>query len=186
MCLCYEKIRLLKTEYSALNGKTHIYTILRQTITPKSMVPTRSYYFYKIMWMGRHRNNNKTCFMRDLIHFVGIALLSTHMIRIVLKQVQERRSSFGLEYTLMSGFGTLLMWIYGSHAVSLIPIRKYWLLVFWSRHGKKFVYMLCLLKNIAVMRDEVCLPQDNMTTLFHHISSPLVIITLYMLLVTVI
>ena len=34
-------------------------------------------------------------------------------------------SSFGLEFTFMSGFGTLEIWSYSSWDDSMLPIRKY-------------------------------------------------------------
>ena len=50
--------------------------------------------------------------------FLYINLLSTQTNWVLLIQVKEIISSFGLDYTLMSGFGNMKMWIYGS---GLIP-----------------------------------------------------------------
>ena len=47
------------------------------------------------------------------------------MTWLILMQVQEIGSSFGLGHTLISGFGTLKFWIYGSWVDSLLHIRKY-------------------------------------------------------------
>ena len=54
------------------------------------------------------------CINRYTGPFVNITILSTHMTWILLDQVQEIRSSFGLEFTFMSDFGTLAMYSYGS------------------------------------------------------------------------
>ena len=75
--------------------------------------------------MFSYRKNTKTHVSRGLITFVGITLLITQMNRILLTQVQEIISSFGLEYTLMSDFRTLEMWMYGIRAYCLLPIIKY-------------------------------------------------------------
>ena len=52
---------------------------------------------YKINWMIRYRKNTKICVRRDTTPFVGITILSTHMTCILLNQVQEIISGFGLE-----------------------------------------------------------------------------------------
>ena len=69
--------------------------------------------------------NTKIFVRRDTTPFVGITILSTNMTWILLTQVQEIRSGFGLEFTLMSGFGTMVMWSNGIWAYSLLPIKKY-------------------------------------------------------------
>ena len=78
------------------------------------MVPKRSYSYYNITWMGRYRNNTKICVRMELISFDGIVLLSAQVTWLLLTEVQEIRSSFGLEFTFMSDFGTLAMYSYGS------------------------------------------------------------------------
>ena len=40
-------------------------------------------------------------------------------------QVQEIRSGFGLDFTLVSGFGNMEMWRYGIWDYSMLPIREY-------------------------------------------------------------
>ena len=50
----------------------------------------------------------------ELISFDGIVLLSAQVTWLLLTEVQEIRSSFGLEFTFMSDFGTLAMYSYGS------------------------------------------------------------------------
>ena len=62
---------------------------------------------------------------RDTTSFVGITILSTHTTWILLNQVQEIRSGFGLEFTLMSGFGTMAMCSNGIWDYSLLPINEY-------------------------------------------------------------
>ena len=47
------------------------------------------------------------------------------MTWILLTQVQEIRSGFGLEFTFMSGFGTMKMWSNGIWAYYLLPINEY-------------------------------------------------------------
>ena len=66
------------------------------------MVPKKSYQYYNITWMERYIKNNNICVSRELITFVGIALLSTQTNCILLMQLQEIRSSFGLDFTFMS------------------------------------------------------------------------------------
>ena len=52
--------------------------------------------------------NNTNIFVRmDIITFVSIYLLSIKMNWILLIQVQEIRSIFGSDFTLMSGFRNL-------------------------------------------------------------------------------
>ena len=75
--------------------------------------------------MGRYRKNTNICVRRDIIPFVDISLMITHISCLVLTQVQEIRSSFGLEFTSMSDFENLKIWIYGSWDGSLLPARKY-------------------------------------------------------------
>ena len=53
-----------------------------------------------------HKNTN-IYIRRDTTTFVGNTILSTHITWILLTQVQEIRMSFGSEFTLMSGFGTI-------------------------------------------------------------------------------
>ena len=55
--------------------------------------------------------------------FSGIAILSTHMTWILLNQVQEIRSGFGLDFTLMIGFDTMEMLSNVIWAYYLIPIN---------------------------------------------------------------
>ena len=62
---------------------------------------------------------------RDTTPFVGIITMITHTTWILLTQVQEIRSGFGLEFTLMSGFETMEMWPNGIWAYYLLPINKY-------------------------------------------------------------
>ena len=69
-------------------------------------------------------NTNKGC----CIHpdkYLGIFILLTQMTSILLTQVQEIRSGFILEFTLMSGFGTMAIWRNVIWDYSLIPINKY-------------------------------------------------------------
>ena len=61
-------------------------------------------------WMGKYINNTKICVRREIIPFVTINLLSTHINLILLIKVRGEISFSGLGYTLMSGFGTLEMW----------------------------------------------------------------------------
>ena len=86
----------------------------------------------------------------------------------------------------MSGFGNVTMWSYGICAYFIIPIRKYWSLNFWSRHGDKFVYILTILRYISLRWDVVCPLLDNMNTLFFHRSSLTVNISLSMILMKII
>ena len=60
----------------------------------------------------------------------GIAILITHMTWILLKKVQEIISDFGLDFTLMSSFGTIEMWSYGIWYYSMLPINEDWSLKF--------------------------------------------------------
>ena len=55
---------------------------------------------------------------------VNINLLSTQSKWILLTQVKEIISIFGLYYTLMSGFLNMEMWSCGSWADSLLPVSK--------------------------------------------------------------
>ena len=71
------------------------------------------------------QKNTKICVMRDTATFVGITILSTHMTWILLTQVQEIIPGFGLEFTFMSGFGNMTIWINGIWDYSLITINKY-------------------------------------------------------------
>ena len=71
------------------------------------------------------QKNINICVRRDKTTFVGITIVSTHMTWILLTQVQETRSGFGLEFTLMIIFGTMVMWSNGIWAYSLLPIDKY-------------------------------------------------------------
>ena len=84
-----------------------------------------SYSSYNTTLMGRYINNIKICIRRELIIFVGIDLLITQMTWLLLKQVQEIISSFGLEFTLMIGFGTLTIWSYVSWDNYMLLVRKY-------------------------------------------------------------
>ena len=59
-----------------------------------------------------HKNIN-ICVRRQITHFLGIVILSTHINCVLLMQAQEIISGFGSEFTLMSGLGTMEMWIYG-------------------------------------------------------------------------
>ena len=121
----------------------------------------------------------------EIIPFVGISLLITHMTWILLMQVQEIISSFGLEFTFISGFGTLELCIYGSWSNYLITVRKYWSLTFWPSHGYKIVQILTLLTDISLRWGVVCPLPDNITTwFFHRIFLP-AIIYLSMILVTI-
>ena len=70
-----------------------------------------------------YRNNTKICVRREITPFVGITILSTQMTWILLKQVQEIRSGFGLEFTLMNSFVTMATWSYGIWAYPLITIN---------------------------------------------------------------
>ena len=71
------------------------------------------------------QKNTKICVRRDKTPFVGITIMSTHMSWILLTQVQEIKSGFGLEFTLMSGFGTMEMLSNGIWDYYLLPIKKY-------------------------------------------------------------
>ena len=73
--------------------------------------------------MGRYINNTNICVRMKLIPFVGVSLLSTHIDWLILAQVEEIISSFGSEFTFMSGFGTLEFFVYGSWSDSLFPVR---------------------------------------------------------------
>ena len=44
---------------------------------------------------------------------------------IILTQVKEIISGLGLEFTFMSGFGTMKMWSNGIWAYSMFPINEY-------------------------------------------------------------
>ena len=83
-----------------------------------------SYSYYKITWMIRYIKNTNICVERDTIPFVGISILGTHMTWILLTQVQEIISPYGLEFAFMSGFGTIEMWRYGIWDYYLLPIRE--------------------------------------------------------------
>ena len=75
--------------------------------------------------MIRYINNTNIYVRRNKTPFVGITIPSKYMTWILLTQVQEIGSFFGLEFTLMSGFGTMEMWSNGIWAYSLLPINKY-------------------------------------------------------------
>ena len=70
-------------------------------------------------------NLDDQCVRRDTTPFVGITILSTHINWILMNMVQEIRSGFGLEFTLMSGFGTTEMRSNGIWAYYLLPINEY-------------------------------------------------------------
>ena len=94
------------------------------------MGPRRSYSSYKITWMIRYRKNIKIFVRREITPFVGIIILSTQMTWILLMQVQKIISVFVSEFTLMSNFGTMKMWIYGIWDYSLLTIKEYLSLTF--------------------------------------------------------
>ena len=71
------------------------------------------------------QKKTKICVRRYTPPFVGITIMSTHMIWIILNQAQEIRSGFGLEFTLMSGFGTMAMCRNSIWDYSLLPNNKY-------------------------------------------------------------
>ena len=71
------------------------------------------------------QKNTKIYVRRDTTPFVGITILSTHITWILLTQVQEIISRFGLEFTFMSGFGNMEMWSNDIWVYSLLPINKY-------------------------------------------------------------
>ena len=75
--------------------------------------------------MLRYIKNTKICVRRYTTPFVGIAILSTHMTWILLTQVQEIRSGFGLEFTLMSDSGTMAIRSNGIWDYSLLLINEY-------------------------------------------------------------
>ena len=75
--------------------------------------------------MIRYIKNTKIFVRRDITPFVGITIMSTHMTWILLTQVQEIRSGFGLEFTVISGFGTMAIWRNDIWAYYLLPINKY-------------------------------------------------------------
>ena len=77
------------------------------------MGPIRSYPSNKINWMIRYRKNTNIFIRREITPFVGISILITYMTWILLTKVQEIRSGFGSEFTLMSSFGTMAIWSYG-------------------------------------------------------------------------
>ena len=85
----------------------------------------RGYYYYKITLMRKYTINDRACVSRELTHFVGIELLITKVNWILLTQVQETKPIIVSEYNLVSGFGTTLMWIYGSWDDCLIFVSKY-------------------------------------------------------------
>ena len=89
------------------------------------MGPRSSYLSYKITWMIGYRNNTKIYVRIEITPFVGINILSTQMTWILLAQMQEIRSGFCLEVTLVSGFGNLEMWSYFICGYSLLTIGKY-------------------------------------------------------------
>ena len=82
-------------------------------ITPKRMVPKRSYSYYNITCMGTYINNTKIFVSILIIPFVGIDIPSTHMTWLLLTLVQEIISIFVSELTFMSGFGNLEICSYG-------------------------------------------------------------------------
>ena len=69
------------------------------------------------------QKNTEICVRGDTTPFVGITILSTHINWILLTQVQEIISGFGLEFTLISGFGTMVMWSNGIWAYSQITMN---------------------------------------------------------------
>ena len=85
----------------------------------------RSFPSYEITWVIRYIKNTKICVSSYTTPFFGITILSTHMTWILLTQMQEIRSGFGLEFTLMNGFGNMAMWINGIWYYSLLTINKY-------------------------------------------------------------
>ena len=85
----------------------------------------------------------------------------------------------------MSGFGSMEMWSYGIWAYWLLPISEYLSLIFWSRHGDKFVHSSTLLIDISLRWFWVCLLLDKMNTWFFHRSHFLLIISLYMITTTI-
>ena len=74
---------------------------------------------------GQVQKKTKICVSRYTTPFVGITIMSTHITWILLNQMQEIRSGFGLDFTLMSGFGTMEMWRNGIWAYYLLPINQY-------------------------------------------------------------
>ena len=70
-------------------------------------------------------NNTNMCVRREITPSDNITLQITQTDWIFLTQAKEIISSFDLEYTLMSGFGNMEMWSYGSWADSLIPVSEY-------------------------------------------------------------
>ena len=74
--------------------------------------------------MIKYIKNTNICVRKEIIPFVNINLLSTQSKWILLTQVKEIISSFGLYYTLMSGFLNMEMWSCGSWADHLIPVSK--------------------------------------------------------------
>ena len=150
------------------------------------MVPRSIYSYYNITWMGKYRKNSKICAIRCLMHFVGLYHLSTNTSFILLVQVQESRSSVGLEYTLMSGFGNLEIWSYGSWDNSLFPIYYSWSSTFLSRHGGIFFHGLTLYWDISLRWGVLCPPLEMMHTWFVYRRYPIMIIYLPMILVTII
>ena len=88
------------------------------------------------------------------------------MTWILLTQVQEIRSVFGSEFTLMSIFGTMELFSYVIWSYYMLPISKYWSQTFWSRHGDNFVYILALLRDISPRWGVVFPLLDNMNTWF--------------------
>ena len=69
--------------------------------------------------------NIKLCVSREITTFGGITVLITQMTWILLTQVQEIRSGFSLESTLMSGFGIMEIRSYNIWAYHLRPISKF-------------------------------------------------------------
>ena len=130
--------------------------------------------------MVKYINNTNVCVRRKLTPFVDINLLSTQTNWNLLTQVQVSTSSFGFEYTLMSDFGTLVVWSYGSWSNSRISISDYWSITFWERH--EFFHILNLLRYISLKWCVVCPLLDNMSNWFVNIRSLLLIIIFSMIL----
>ena len=107
--------------------------------------------------MGRYRNNTNICIRREIIKCVGVALLITQITWLLLMQVQERRSSFGSEFTFIMGFGTR----WDDYP---IPIIKYLSLTLLPRHEYKFVHSLNILRYISLKWVAVCPLLENITT----------------------
>ena len=73
--------------------------------------------------MIRYIKNANICVRMEIPPFDGIDILNTHISWILMTQVQEIRSSYGSEITLVSRFGTMEMCSYVSWTYLLIPIN---------------------------------------------------------------